>query len=152
MQLTIFTDYGLRTLMYVAAHRDRLCSVKEIAEYYGISRNHLVKVVHRLSQLGYLIGSKGKGGGIELANDPATLLLGDLVRQLEPHMNMVECFNADTSTCQIISTCQLKHYLFEATSVFLNTLNQYTLADTIKNKSLFIFKTEQPESLSCKTK
>jgi len=67
MQLTRFTDYGLRCLMYLAARPDDLSSVKEISEYYKISRNHLVKIVHRLSQLGYIETSKGKGGGIRLA-------------------------------------------------------------------------------------
>lgn len=142
MQLTIFTDYGIRSLMYVAAHPERLCNVKEIAEYYGISRNHLVKVIHRLSQLGYINSSKGKGGGITLAGDPNKLRLGELVQQLEPNMDLVECFNRDTNTCRITSTCQLKHFLMDANQAFLKSLNQYTLADAISHKKLF--KDEQP--------
>ena len=138
MQLTIFTDYGFRSLMYVAAHSDRRCSVKEIAEHYGISRNHLVKVVHRLSQLGHLASSKGKGGGVKLSCDPKSLHLGDLVKQLEPHMDLLECFNRDTNTCRIVGACRLKHYLREANKSFLETLNKYTLADAIKNKAIFL--------------
>ncbi len=84
MQLTIFTDYGLRSLMFLAAQPDKVCSVREIADHYGISRNHLVKVVHRLAQLGYITSSKGKGGGIRLACDANKLKIGDLVRKLEP--------------------------------------------------------------------
>lgn len=137
MQLTIFTDYGLRSLMYLAAQPDKLCSVREIAEHYGISRNHLVKVIHRLVQLGYIISSKGKGGGIRLAVKPQTMRLGDLVKQLEPHMSLVECFSAATNTCKIVSNCQLKHYLHEASVSFVETLNRYTLADTVKNPNLF---------------
>ena len=138
MQLTIFTDYGLRSLMYVAAHPDRRCNVREIAEHYGISRNHLVKVVHRLSQLGYINSTKGKGGGITLAQAPEKLKLGDLVRELEPNMDLVECFNKDTNTCRITNACQLKHYLMDANNAFITSLNKHTLADTIKNKSLFL--------------
>jgi Rrf2 family nitric oxide-sensitive transcriptional repressor len=123
--------------MYMAAHPDRLCSVKEISEHYAISRNHLVKVVHRLSQLGYIISSKGKGGGIKLNGDPKKLRLGDLVRSLEPHMNMVECFSADRNTCRIAASCQLKHYLHDATLAFVDTLNKQTLADCVANKGLF---------------
>jgi Rrf2 family nitric oxide-sensitive transcriptional repressor len=137
MQLTIFTDYGLRSLMYIAAHPTRLCSVKEIAEHYGISRNHLVKVVHRLSQLGYIASSKGKGGGIKLAKSPEKLKIGDLIRELEPHMQLVECFNKDTNTCRITSSCKLKHYLADADKAFTASLNRYTLADAVQNKSLF---------------
>jgi Rrf2 family nitric oxide-sensitive transcriptional repressor len=129
MQLTIFTDYGLRSLMYLAAQPDKLCSVREIAEHYGISRNHLVKVVHRLSQLEYITSSKGKGGGIRLAENSAKLKIGDLVQSLEPHMHMVECFDKETNTCKIINSCKLKHYLFEARQSFVDTLNNYTLAD-----------------------
>ena len=137
MQLTIFTDYGLRSLMYLAAHTDRRCSVREIAEHYGISRNHLVKVVHHLAQLGYIDSSKGKGGGVQLAHRADKLKLGDLVRALEPNMDIVECFNKDTNTCRIASACQLKHYLFDAKQAFLASLNNHTLADTVKHKKLF---------------
>ena len=108
MQLTIFTDYGLRSLMYLAAQPDKLCSVREIAEHYGISRNHLVKVVHRLAQLGYITSSKGKGGGIRLACKPDELRLGDLVLALEPNMYLVECFNREANTCTVVSVCTPK--------------------------------------------
>lgn len=131
MQLTIFTDYGLRTLMFLASRPDRLCSVKEVAEAYGISRNHLVKVVHRLAQLGYIESSKGKGGGIKLAKAPEKLKLGELVRALEPHMNIVECFSRETNTCRIAPTCRLKHYLSDAQQAFLSSLDKRTLADTV---------------------
>lgn len=131
MQLTTFTDYGLRTLMYLASHSASQSSVKEIAEHYDISRNHLVKVVHRLSQLGYIETSKGKGGGIKIAEGATELRLGDLITALEPHMNVVECFDAKTNTCRITESCQLKHYLFEGTQSFIDSMNKYTLADTL---------------------
>lgn len=134
MQLTSFTDYSLRTLMYLAAHPDELSSVKKIAEYYGISRNHLVKVAHRLGDLGYIQTTKGRGGGIAIAKDAGQLRLGDLIRELEPNMNTVECFDKETNTCSITNTCQLKHYLFDATQSFIETLNQHTLADIVKDK------------------
>lgn len=137
MQLTIFTDYGLRTLMYLAAYPERRCSVREVSEHYGISRNHLVKVVHFLSQLGYIDSSKGKGGGIRLAKPAELLRIGDLVRELEPHMQLVECFDKDTSTCRISSGCQLKHFLAEANDAFIKSLNRYALADAVRNKELF---------------
>ncbi len=129
MQLTSFTDYGLRTLMYLAAHPDRLSSVKEISDYHSISRNHLVKVVHRLSQLGYIDTTKGKGGGIRIAKDMKKMRLGDIITKLEPNMYMVECFDKKTNTCKITGSCQLKHYLSEATKKFIETMNEYTLAD-----------------------
>ncbi len=137
MQLTIFTDYGLRVLMYAAAHRNRLCSVREIADHYGISYNHLVKVVHRLAQLGHIRSVKGKGGGITLAGEADSLRLGQLVRELEPNMNIVECFDRDTNTCRITNACQLKHFLSDASRAFIASLDAHTLADTVKNRKLF---------------
>ncbi len=136
MQLTTFTDYGLRSLMYLAAQPEKISSVREIAEHYGISRNHLVKVVHRLAQLGYIASAKGKGGGITLAINPYKLKLGELVRVLEPNMHLVECFNIETNTCKVVNTCQLKHYLYEANSAFIKALDKYTLADAVQSKSL----------------
>lgn len=136
MQLTIFTDYGLRSLMFLAMHPERRCNVKEIADHFGISRNHLVKVVHRLGQLGYIDSTKGKGGGLILAKAAEDLKLGDLVLRLEPNMDLVECFDPSTNSCKITEACQLKHYLGEGQRSFIKTLNQYTLADTIKHKKL----------------
>lgn len=137
MQLTSFTDYGLRTLMYLAAKPNELSSVKDIAEHYGISRNHLVKVVHKLSQLEYIETTKGKGGGIKIAKNSHQLKLGDLINQLEPNMNTVECFDSETNTCNITNTCQLKHYLFEGTKAFTDTMNKYTLSDAV-TKQMFL--------------
>lgn len=137
MQLTIFTDYGFRSLMYLAANPARLCSVREIADHYGISYNHLVKVIHRLSQIGYVVSTKGKGGGIKLAVNPATLKLGDIVRTLEPNMDLVECFDKDTNTCRITGSCRLKHILFDAKQSFIDTLNRHTLADTFHKQLIF---------------
>ena len=138
MQLTIFTDYGLRSLMYLAVNEGRLSNVREIAEHYDISRNHLVKVVHRLAQLKYITSSKGKGGGIRLTHRPDTLLLGELVRALEPNMDLVECFNRQTNKCRVVHGCTLKHFLADANKAFLDSLNQHTLADTVNNKGFFL--------------
>lgn len=137
MQLTMFTDYGLRSLMYLTGRPEELCSVGEIAERYGISRNHLVKVIHRLGKLGYIASSKGKGGGIRLACDPNKVRLGDLVEALEPHMQLVECFDLETNTCPIVGPCRLRRYLHEATRSFLDSLNQHTLADAAANRAVF---------------
>ena len=141
MQLTQFTDYGLRSLMYLAAQPDKLCSVREIAEHYAISRNHLVKVVHRLAQLGYVTSSKGKGGGIRLACKPEALRLGDLVLALEPNMYLVECFNREANTWTVVSVCKLKHFLADASKAFIRLLNQHTLADAVIDRKIFQKKT-----------
>lgn len=137
MQLTIFTDYGLRTLMFLTARPEQTSSVREIADYYGISYNHLVKVSHKLAQLGFITSTKGKGGGLKIAPQADKLRLGDLVQALEPNMDMVECFNRDTNTCRITSSCQLKHYLFDAQQSFLAALNKHTLADAVRDRRLF---------------
>lgn len=137
MQLTVFTDYGLRSLMYLASKTDKRSSVRDIAEHYGISRNHLVKVVHRLAQLGYITSTKGKGGGILLAQDAAQMRLGDIVKRLEPNMDLVECFNPETNTCRIVSACRLKHFLADANKAFITTLNQHTLADAVATGIVF---------------
>ena len=139
MQLTVFTDFGLRSLMFLAANRDGLCSARNIAEHYGISRNHVVKVVHRLAQLGFITTSKGKGGGIRLAHNPEALKLGDIVLALEPDMELVECFNRETNTCRVTASCNVKHFLADANRAFISELNRHTLADAVANGERLLF-------------
>ncbi|MCX4083838.1 Rrf2 family transcriptional regulator [Rickettsia hoogstraalii] len=138
MQLTSFTDYGLRSLIYLASKPERVCSVKEISEYYNISLNHLVKVIHRLAQLGYINSSKGKGGGIKLAFSPSSMKLGDIIEKLEPNMDIVECFNKNTNSCRITNSCQFKHFIKKASEAFIKTLNNYTLEDAMITKTIQI--------------
>lgn len=131
MQLTLFSDYGLRTMMWLAQHPERLNSVREIAEHHNISFNHLTKVARRLAELGYVHSMKGKGGGLSLNNDATTIRLGDLVRALEANMHIAECFDPATNTCRLTKDCRLKHFLNDAGNAFIASLNQHTLADCI---------------------
>ncbi|MCC6597991.1 MAG: Rrf2 family transcriptional regulator [Alphaproteobacteria bacterium] len=146
MQLTLFTDYSLRVLMYLSENQDRLCTVKEISARYGISNNHIVKVVHKLAQLGYIQSQKGKGGGIAILKKPEDINLRDLVIDLEPGLTIVECFDSSTNTCKIVSACRLKGILAEALKAFLSTLARYTLADT-RGESLSDLLEKQSTSL-----
>jgi Rrf2 family nitric oxide-sensitive transcriptional repressor len=133
MQLTRYTDYALRTVIYLGVVK-RSATISEIAERYGISRNHLVKVVHHLGRIGYLETTRGKSGGLKLALPPAEINLGSFVRDLEPNFDIVECFNAATDTCPITPACRLKNILGEALEAFLSVLNSYTLADLIEKE------------------
>jgi Rrf2 family nitric oxide-sensitive transcriptional repressor len=132
MRLTAFTDYCLRALIFVALKGDELATIDEIAQRYRINRNHLVKVVFRLSQLGYLRTLRGKGGGIRLADDPAKLNLGKLVRQTERDFSLVECFKERDCLCTIEAACVLKSALWKALEAFFAVLDGYTLADLIR--------------------
>lgn len=137
MRLTMFTDYSLRTLMYLSQHKGRLCTAREIATSYGISLNHMVKVVHRLAQLGYIKSAKGKGGGIALNQPPETLNLWELVKTLEPDFTVVECFDREHNTCRVVSACGLKSILQEAMQAFADTLAKYSIADAVAKPQLF---------------
>jgi Rrf2 family nitric oxide-sensitive transcriptional repressor len=129
MHLTLHTDYALRALLYLRLREDRQSTIQEIADSYQISKNHLMKVVQRLASLGYVRARRGRGGGLLLAKAPEEINLGRLVEQMEPHLNLVECFDPKTNTCPIAPVCDLKNVLGEAQQSFLQTLRRYTLAD-----------------------
>lgn len=132
MRLTSFSDYCLRTLIFVALKGDELSTIDEIAERYRINRNHLVKVVFRLSQLGYLHTLRGKGGGVRLAKEPARINLGQLIRQAEEDFVLVECFQDEECRCVIEPSCVLRKALHQAFDAFFEVLDGYTLADLVK--------------------
>lgn len=129
MHLTLHTDYALRVLLYLRLRGEEKSTVQEIADAYAISKNHLMKVVQRLAGLGYVEAIRGRGGGLLLAKPPEQINLGRVVEQMEPHLNLVECFDAETNTCSIIAACDLKGVLMEAKDAFLESLKGYTLAD-----------------------
>lgn len=136
MHLTRYTDYSLRVLIYLASHRDKLATIGEIATHYGISRNHLMKVVHQLGANGYIDTLRGKGGGIRLARPPEEIVVGKVVRSMEENMAIVECFTPNTCDCILAPGCLLKNALDEATQSFLATLDLYTLADLVGGQAI----------------
>jgi Rrf2 family nitric oxide-sensitive transcriptional repressor len=129
MQLTLFSDYSLRLLLYLATHPDRLVPVPEVGRAYGISENHLVKVVQLLVSEKLVESVRGRGGGLRLACAAADVNIGALVRLTEADFDLVECFDERTNTCPIAPACGLKGALREARTAFLAALDAYTLAD-----------------------
>lgn len=133
MRLTSMTDYSLRLLMYVAQQTDRLCTIAEIAEVYGISEAHLMKITHQLALGGWLETVRGKGGGMRLGKAPKDINLGEVVRSMETDFNLVECFGTGNA-CTITRHCQLAGILDGALESFMKHLDGYTLADVLPGK------------------
>lgn len=129
MRLTLFSDYSLRLLLYLACHSDRVVPLSEVSRAYGISKNHLVKVQQVLLDHGLVASVRGRGGGLRLARPATAIKLGAVVRLTEPDFDLVECFDRKTNTCPIEPACQLKRVLREARTGFLDALDAHTLAD-----------------------
>jgi Rrf2 family nitric oxide-sensitive transcriptional repressor len=129
MRLTKFTDYSLRVVIYLARHPEGLATIADIASEYDIPASHLMKVVHRLAQCGYIVTVRGKGGGMRLARAPDRINVGDLVRDTEDNMDIAECFSAAHQDCPMLPACALKSVLLEARRSFLTTLDFYRLSD-----------------------
>jgi Rrf2 family nitric oxide-sensitive transcriptional repressor len=132
MQLTTFTDYALRSLMALGAVAPEKLTVGQLSEAYGISTNHLLKVVSELSALGYVETIRGKAGGARLAKAPDEIRIGTIIRQLEPTFGVVACLRTGEEPCVITPVCKLKRVLTEATEKFLGELDGYTLADLLE--------------------
>lgn len=130
MRLTRYTDYAVRVLLYLGARPDRQCSIGEIADAYGISRNHLMKVVNDLANIGFVASSRGRGGGIRLGCAPEDINVGALVRHTEEGFDLVEC-----GSCLIAPACGLTGALREALAAFMAVLDGYTLADLLAKRA-----------------
>lgn len=130
MQLTKHTDLALRVLMYLAVNPDKLVKIKEIAEAYKVSQNHLVKVVHKLVLIGYICSTRGRGGGITLAKKAEDISIGTVVREME---NNIEIINCSKENCPLMSNCLLKRALNIAIIGFFDSLNQHTVHDLVQN-------------------
>jgi len=133
MQLSRFTDYALRVLIFVGRQDGRVCTMGEIAVYYRISQEHLRKVTHRLAKLGYLDSRRGRGGGIVLGDDPARMRIGDVILRPEKDPTIVDC---DALDCILSPGCSLKMALDRGSRAFIAALNEVTLADLLGDRQM----------------
>ena len=131
MRLTEFTDHALRLLMYLGAHRGRMATIDEIARQYGISRNHLAKVVNELAAAGVIQTVRGRSGGVWLACEPREIRLGEVVSRTEPNFHMAQCFGSAAGACPFAPDCRLRDALARATRAYLDELNRFTLAELL---------------------
>ena len=145
MHLSLHADYGLRVLLYLGSHPGAVVSTEEMSRAYGISKHHLVRVVQTLREHGYVKVTPGRSGGVALARNPSEIGLGEVVRDVEPNLRLVECFDPETNTCPIIGACALKSLLRRGLAAFLEELNRQTLADLMttsnRDKLVSIFGT-----------
>lgn len=142
MQLTQFSDYALRVLIYLAHHPpmdgERLPAVLDISRAYGISVNHLSKVARALVHGGFVQATRGRNGGLRLALPPEQIGLGRVLRHTESNFDLVECFDLRTNTCPIGGVCSLKGVLEEAKRQFLAVLDGKTLADILMSRATLV--------------
>ena len=134
MHLNTFTDYALRVLIYAAARAPARVSLTEVAEAYGISRNHLMQIVPKLGRLGFLETARGRGGGIRLGRPAESITVAEVVMATEPGFDMAECFQDGSSCCRLAAVCQLKGILAEATDAFLDSLARHNLAEIVSQR------------------
>jgi Rrf2 family nitric oxide-sensitive transcriptional repressor len=134
MQLTLQTDYALRVLLYLAIRQDKRVTTAEIAQAYGISRNHLVKVVNNLAHMGYIDAIPGRIGGLALSRSPQELNIGEIVARIEPGFALVACLPGGAGGCPIAPVCALKGAIEQALASFLAALRVYRLSDLLDQR------------------
>ncbi|MAC45797.1 Rrf2 family transcriptional regulator [Oceanospirillum beijerinckii] len=147
MRITTFTDFSLRTLIYLASlPPDQMSSVQQVSRVYNVSQNHMVKVVGKLKKLGYIHAQRGKGGGISIAQAPEDINIGRVIAQMENHMDGVDC---NAPACQLAPCCELRKALMVGMQAFIAAMENYTLADIMTNKEQFspLLFINQPEGL-----
>ena len=135
MRLTAFTDYCLRVLIYLGAQPEHRATIAEVAGAYGISKNHLVKVVHFLGKEGLLDNTRGRSGGMRLAVAPSEINIAAVVRRTEGGDVLAECFDWPRNRCVITNCCRLRGALHEAVDAFYGVLARYTLEDLTRNRA-----------------
>lgn len=151
MKLTNYSDYALRSLIYLAVtpKDGELANIDDIAQAYDISKSHLTKIIHQLGKLGYIESVRGKGGGIRLAKDPSEINIGRLIRHTESDFGILECLDDNSkntdgkislvnigdnaNSCVISPACRLKGVFYKAMLAFVAVLDGYTLADVLVN-------------------
>ncbi|WP_246727908.1 Rrf2 family transcriptional regulator [Chelativorans sp. Marseille-P2723] len=133
--MTLHTDYAMRMLIMLGAHNREPVTVQQVADTYGLSRNHLLKVARKLRQMGIIDTTRGRAGGIQLAKEPADINIGTIVRATEDDLALVECMKTG-GRCLLSPSCRLKGIVREALDAYLAVFDKYSLADLIQNKDM----------------
>lgn len=135
LKLTGYTNYALRTLQLAALRSPALVRVDDVVQVHGMARPHITKIVHELGRAGYLQTVRGRHGGFTLGRPASEIIVGDVVRLTEGSLDVVECFNPDTNTCQLIGICKLSRAIQKATRAFMAVLDDLTIADITSNRA-----------------
>lgn len=135
MKMNLRTDYALRMLMYLAVKAENGCTINDVADAYGLSRNHLQKVAQRLRDLGLVETIRGRTGGIRLARPVEGINLGRVVRAMEENLAPVECMRGTSGDCVLIPACRLRTMFSKAMDGYMSVLDAYTLADIVENRN-----------------
>lgn len=135
MRLTHFTDYGLRVLMYLASREDEFVTTEVLARVFRVSQEHLLKVVRRLCDLGYIEAKRGARGGVRFVPSTRELSVGGVVRNLEPQL-LVECFDPVANTCPILPICGLSSLLMRANDAFFKELESVRIGELARSSSM----------------
>lgn len=131
MQLSKFTDYAFRSLIYLANNKEKICTVEELAKELEVSEHHLKKVIHKLGKTEYIKSIKGRSGGLKLGLQPKEINLGEVLKLTEDNLNIVECFNKE-NTCPFIKNgCKLKGIINKSLNKFIEEFSQYSLEDIL---------------------
>lgn len=136
MNLSKFTDYSFRVLIYLSQNDERLCTVEEMATNLDISENHLKKIVQRLGKTDFITSIKGRNGGLELGLEPKDINLGEVFKITEDNLTLVECFCHSGYKCNLDGVCNLKSILNKSLTSFIDELSKYTLEDIINGEKL----------------
>lgn len=133
MRLNVQTDYALRQLMYLAVNSERLCTIREIADYFEISNNHMIKVAYLTGKAGFVHSVRGRSGGLKLKLPAKQIIIGDVVRSIEADFAVAECHQGGKcNKCVITPSCKLKNVLNNAVLAFLAVLDDYSIADLVE--------------------
>lgn len=137
MYLTRHADYTMRLLIHLAVQPGGAATIQEIAERFGISRNHLMKVANRATRAGYVEGVRGRAGGLKLSKNPKEISIGEVLRTVE-EWKLVECLQDSSNSCRITRGCGLRPILKEALEAFLAVLDRYSLEDLTRKRSVLV--------------
>lgn len=128
MRITRSTDYAVRVLLYAASRPSRLVQIQEVADYYLISKNHLMKIVHTLSKNGLIESYQGRNGGFQLRKMPKEITLGEIV-QLFEDVKYLENFSEAEAQESLRNT---KDAFDHAFGLFIGALQAYTMQDLLE--------------------
>lgn len=138
MQLTLETDYAIRSLLYLSG-KEETVSAREIGHAIALKWEHAQKILRKLHKHGLVSAVYGRQGGYRLNRRPEEISLYDILCVMENKIVINRCLEEDhfcsRPDVHDCMECPVHRFYLRVQNDLENTFRGTTLQDLLDSPS-----------------